>query len=83
MSSINDPRIKFLERLKLKLKGYVYIGEKQIDGHKDSLSYYAFECPIHGLVSDFPHGYRQRLECPTCKSELVNNKRHNSTKIIR
>ena len=64
-----DPRIRLIERLKIQLKGHVYVGDKKEDGWKDELPYFAFKCPKHGIVYDYPHGYKQRLECPLCRKE--------------
>ncbi|MCW4050977.1 MAG: hypothetical protein NWE89_14705 [Candidatus Bathyarchaeota archaeon] len=66
---MSDPRIKLLNRLKLQLSGYVYVGDKEKEGWKKPLPHYAFNCPIHGMVEDYPHGYEQRLECPHCRAE--------------
>jgi len=64
-----DPRISLLNRLKMQLSGYVYVGERKRDGWRSPLPHYAFECPVHGLVESYPHGYDQRLECPRCVEE--------------
>jgi len=64
-----DPRISLLQRLKLQLSGYVYVGDRQRDEWKCSLPHYVFRCPVHGLVESYPHGYEQRLECPICREE--------------
>jgi len=32
------------------------------------LPFYAFVCPEHGLVEDYPSGYTGRLKCPKCGS---------------
>jgi hypothetical protein len=64
-----DPRISLLNRLRMQLSGYVYVGERSRDGWRGSLPHYVFECPVHGLVESYPHGYEQRLECPRCVEE--------------
>ena len=58
-----DPRISLISRVKLKLKGSLYVGEKG----KSGIPYYLFECPHHGLVESYPQGYHKRLECPLCR----------------
>jgi len=40
-----DPRIKLLQRLKLQLSGYVYVGDRMKEGWKE---------PIQGGRSRFP-----------------------------
>ena len=69
MSENKDPRIKLLERLKIQLSGYVYVGDRFKEGWKEPIHHYAFKCPKHGLIVDYPHGYNQRLECPKCREE--------------
>ena len=64
-----DPRIRLIERLKIQLKGHVYVGDKKEDGWEKPLPYFAFKCPKHGIVYDYPHGHKQRLECPLCRKE--------------
>ena len=64
-----DKRIKLLNRLKMQLSGYVYTGNKSREGWRGSLPHYQFECPVHGLVENYPSGYDQRLECPLCLAE--------------
>ena len=54
-------------RLKLRLGGYVYLGERQEAGHRNPVPFYAFRCPVHGVVESHPHGYDGRLECPMCR----------------
>ena len=62
-------KIKIIERLKIQLQGYVYVGDVMKDGWSAPLPHYAFNCPVHGYVLDYPHGYEQRLECPKCREE--------------
>jgi len=75
MSDKMDPRIKLIERLKIQLKGYVYVGDRKEEGWTKELPYYAFRCPEHGIVYDYPHGYKQRLECPLCREERIREKK--------
>ena len=51
-----DKRIKLLNRLKMQLSGYVYTGHKSRDGWRGELPHYQFECPVHGLVENYPSG---------------------------
>lgn len=80
MSDKLDPRIRLLERLRIQLQGHVYVGDKLEEGWKEPLPYYAFKCPIHGIVYDYPHGYDKRLECPICRDELMLSKREDNKK---
>lgn len=49
--------------------GCVYMGHRTREGWSGSLPFYAFRCPIHGIVENYPRGYDQRLECPRCRGE--------------
>ena len=69
-----DHRISLLNRLKMQLSGYVYVGDRRRDGWRGPLPHYAFRCPVHGLVESYPHGYEQRLECPMCREEKASAK---------
>ena len=63
-----DQRIKLLNRLKMQLSGYVYTGHKSRDGWKGELPHYQFECPVHGLVENYPSGYRAAAGVPPVPS---------------
>ncbi len=67
-------KLKLLERLKLRLSGHLYIGDQIREGWKESLPFYLFKCPIHGLVKSYPKGYSSRLECPFCLEEKISKK---------
>ena len=54
------------QKLVLRILGQVYIGHRQHEGWTGSLPFYAFKCPVHGLVEDYPHGYRGVLRCSQC-----------------
>jgi len=66
MEAIN---LNIIQRFRLQLSGYTYVGHRSKPGWKDSIPHYAFKCPKHGTVVDYPHGYNQRLECPQCREE--------------
>lgn len=57
------------KRLILSLAGQVYVEHRTMPGWSGSLPFYAFKCPDHGTVVDYPHGYDQRLDCPKCHRE--------------
>ncbi len=58
--------LSFIQRVKLRLFGIVFTERRARPGWKGSLPFYAFECPVHGVVEDYPHGYRGVLRCPQC-----------------
>jgi len=68
-----DERIKLLEKLKIQLQGHVYVGEEKKEGWKEPVSIYMFKCQKHGYVKSHVKGYNERLECPTCLEEIINN----------
>jgi predicted transcriptional regulator len=66
-----DARIDFLNKLKLKLNGYVYVGDEKKPGWDKPLPFYIFKCPIHGIVKSYAKGYKKRLQCPECIEEQL------------
>jgi len=58
------------ERLKIRLGGNVSIGFYIKTGWKAPIEFYAFWCPVHGIVADYPHGYNERLTCPKCSKNM-------------
>jgi len=64
--------LSFVQCLRLRLFGSVPVGLRTRPGWGGSLMFYAFRCPEHGLVENYPYGYGERLECPKClKDEKV------------
>jgi len=57
------------QRLRLRLRGKVPVGYRVKPGWTAPIMHYAFRCPVHGVVVDYPHGYRNRLSCPRCLEE--------------
>ena len=51
------------------MSGHVYVGDRYKERWKEPIPHYAFKCPKHGIIVDYPHGYNQRLECPKCREE--------------
>ena len=64
----------------------VYLGQYKKLGWTGELPFYAFKCPVHGVVVDYPHGYwapfkgtypvevkgvLSQLYCPLCAKETV------------
>jgi len=67
MESDSQIKLKAMQRLTLRLRGHVFVGYRTRPGWRGALPFYAFKCPEHGLVEDYPHGYKQILDCPLCK----------------
>jgi hypothetical protein len=65
----SESNLSLLKRLQLRLFGYAYVDHRRRPGWRGSLPFYAFKCDVHGLVEDYPHGYKKRLDCPLCLRE--------------
>jgi len=63
--------LNLLQRLELFLTGRAYVGHRRLPGWKGPLPFFAFKCPVHGIVEDYPHGWGTSLNCPRCKRETV------------
>ena len=59
------------KRFKLWLGFPVYVGDRTRDDWRGPLPFYAFKCPVHGVQVDYPHGYRDRLNCPECRDNFL------------
>jgi len=60
-----------MQRLQLFLTSRAYVGHRKLPGWTRTLPFYAFRCPIHGIVEDYPHGYYSRLSCPKCGTPII------------
>jgi len=56
-------------RFLLWARGYVYLEHRRRPGWSGSLPFYAFRCPVHGLVENYPAGYEEKLRYPHCTEE--------------
>lgn len=52
---MSDIHPSLFEAVELKLFGFFERG-------KDTYT----ECPTHGIVKAYVHGYKEKVECPTC-----------------
>jgi hypothetical protein len=66
-----DKRLKLLDRLKIELGGYLYVGNERKDGWKETTPFYLFKCEKHGLVKNYASGHNGKLVCPECLKELL------------
>ena len=58
-------KYSFVQKFLIAFNGKIKVGERTHEGWKDPIMFYAFNCPIHGIVEDNPHG-NGRLICPKC-----------------
>ena len=60
----------FLQKLRIAFWGSTPVGKRKLphwDEDKEPIMFYAHNCPIHGIVEDYPHGFGSgRLICPQC-----------------
>ncbi len=59
-------RLSPLQRIRLLVTGAVPTSRRSRPGWSGSLQFYAFRCPVHGLVENYPQGYERVLRCPIC-----------------
>jgi len=59
--------LTFTQKIRLELLGITPTEKKKLPGWKGELQFYAFKCPVHGIIEDYPHGYRQVLRCRRCQ----------------
>jgi hypothetical protein len=60
--------LSIVQRTRLKLFGITPTTKKKLVGWQGELQFYAFKCPIHGIVEDYAHGYGQTLRCRKCQN---------------
>jgi len=55
-----------VERIRLRIMGRVYIGDRIRDDWKKALPHFLARCKKHGLYLDYGHGWKLEIECPAC-----------------
>ncbi len=66
-------RLSPVQRIKLLIMGAVPTSRRSRPGWSGSLQFYAFRCPVHGLVENYPQGYEGVLRCPYCEESATKN----------
>jgi hypothetical protein len=66
-------RLSPVQRIKLLIMGAVATSRRSRPGWSGSLQFYAFRCPVHGLVENYPQGYERVLRCPYCDIDATKN----------
>jgi len=64
-------KLSITQRIRLKLFGITPTEKKILPGWRGEIQFYAFTCTIHGIVEDYPHGYRQVLRCRKCLNKSI------------
>ena len=67
MSPSTHVKLTAIQKINLRLRGHAFVGYRTKPGWRGALPFYAFRCHVHGIVEDYPHGYKQLLACPFCK----------------
>ena len=62
--------LNVIDRIRLELFGSTYIGVNKKSGWKNSVPFYLYKCPKHGIVTTYAKGHKQYLTCPKCLEEL-------------
>lgn len=60
-------KLSLTQKIRLRLFGIAPTEKKTLPGWRGEIQFYAFRCPVHGIVEDYPHGYRQVLRCRKCQ----------------
>lgn len=60
------PVLSWLQRLHLKVFGYVYLGRRE-----DGFPVYAVNCRWHGVYLDIPQGRNRVFRCDSCRVEWL------------
>ena len=63
--------LNIYEKMILRLKGSIKIGEFQHGSWSGSLPFYLFDCPEHGYQINYASGYGLKLHCPMCLQERI------------
>ena len=57
----------FVQKFLISFWGRIKVGERELPDFTDGpMMFYAFNCPIHGIVENYPASYNGRLLCPKC-----------------
>jgi len=59
-------RLSLLQKIRLLVTGAVPTSRRSRPGWSGNLQFYAFKCPVHGLVENYPQAYERVLRCPYC-----------------
>jgi len=61
--------LTLFERLRLRIFGSVPVGRRIKPSWSGPIMHYAFKCPKHGIVMNYPHGEDGRFDCLHCLEE--------------
>jgi len=75
-------KLSIWKRIILFTKGYVFIRYEKREGWKGFLPIYLVKCKIHGLFTDYPHGFNENFSCPDCLKECLEEQEREECKSI-
>ncbi len=73
MNAISPEDLSWFQRFLIRTRGYAFVEHRIRPGWRAHLPFYAFKCPEHGIVVDYPHSHKSNLTCPIC-SNLKNSR---------
>ena len=59
-------KLSFIQKIKLRFLGIVYVGDHMEEGWRSTIPFYAFNCKQHGLQYGYPIGHSNLMLCPEC-----------------
>lgn len=66
---LESTQLTFIQKIKLRIFGHVYLEHRHLPGWSGPLPFYAFKCSKHGIVENYPYGRKEKLHCPVCLNE--------------
>jgi len=63
--------LNFIERLRLKISGFLFIDYIRFEGWSGELPFYLFKCSTHGYQLSYPIGHYLNLHCLDCKRKQL------------
>ena len=72
-SYLDNMKLTLIQKIKLKINGRVYIEHRTRPRWNRPLPFYAFKCPVHGIVIDYTHDVDDYVSCPKCFEEKYGN----------
>ena len=70
-----EAQLSLGQRLAIKIQGCALLRYEKRENWVRALPIYVARCDRHGLYEDYPHGWKQELECPECLQERLNKAR--------
>lgn len=63
----DELHLSLWNKVELMLSGRSELGKFALNvSWREKLPFYAFKCPVHGIVANYPHGFDGILGCPIC-----------------